>query len=108
LAVARLPMVIAYRVAPMTAFIIRRLLTVHYACLINLLLDRLVVPEYLQEDCTSDQLLPAILTLFIDEAARQRQLTGCADALARLGMPGETPSRRAALEALAMIKETKI
>jgi lipid-A-disaccharide synthase len=107
LAVARLPMVIAYRVAPMTAFMIRRLLTVRYVCLINLLLDRLVVPEYLQENCTADQLLPATLALFVDEAARQRQLTGCADALDRLGIPGEPPSRRAALEALAMIKETR-
>ena len=30
-----------------------------------------------------------------------------ADALDRLGIPGEPPSRRAALEALAMIKETR-
>ena len=105
LAVARLPMVIAYRVSAPTAMIVRRVLTVKYVCLLNLLLDRAVVPEYLQEDCRPESLADALTPLMRDEAARARQLAGCAEALDKLGIAGETPSRRAAREALSMIEE---
>ena len=105
LAVAQLPMVIAYKVAPATAMIIRRLLTVKYVSLLNLLVDRPVVPELLQENCTAEKLSVALLPLLQDGAARQIQLAGCAEALAALGVEGESPSRRAAREAFQMIEE---
>jgi lipid-A-disaccharide synthase len=105
LAVAGVPMVIAYKVAPATAMIIRRLLTVKYVSLLNLLVDRLVVPEFLQENCTPDRLAAALRPLLQDGPERRDQLEGCKQALAALGLAGETPSRRAAREALAMIEE---
>jgi len=46
---ARLPAVIAYRANPLTFFMRARLLTIKYASLVNLMHDKMVVPEYLQE-----------------------------------------------------------
>jgi lipid-A-disaccharide synthase len=103
LAVSAVPMVIAYRVAPLTAMLVRRLLTIKYACLINLLVDRPVVPELLQEKCTPGALTEALIPLMTDGAARRQQLAGSAEALAILGVEGEKPSWRAAREALSMI-----
>ena len=104
LAVSAVPMVIAYRVAPLTAMLVRRLLTIKYACLLNLLVDRLVVPELLQEKCTPGGLTEALTPLMRDGPARREQLAGCAEALEALGVEGERPSWRAAREALSMIR----
>lgn len=104
LAVSSVPMVIAYRVAPLTAMLARRLLTIKYVCLLNLLVDRLVVPELLQERCVSADLAEALTPLMRDGPERRLQLEGCAEALRALGVDGENPSLRAAREAMAMIR----
>lgn len=104
LAVSSVPMVIAYRVAPLTAMLVRRLLTIKYVCLLNLLVDRPVVPELLQEKCTPGALTEALIPLMADGPVRRKQLEGCAEALTALGVEGEKPSWRAAREALSMIR----
>ncbi|HVI53017.1 MAG TPA: lipid-A-disaccharide synthase [Candidatus Sulfotelmatobacter sp.] len=103
LAMARLPMVIAYRLSPITAFLARRLIKLRFVCLINLLLDRAVVPELLLEDCRPDKLAPALMPLFEDGKIRTEQLVGAAEALQRLGFGEGSPSHRAAAEVLSMI-----
>ncbi|HEY0419139.1 MAG TPA: lipid-A-disaccharide synthase, partial [Acetobacteraceae bacterium] len=55
LALAGVPMIVAYRVNPLTAAIARRLVKVPYAALVNLLAGREVVPELIQ-DCTPERL----------------------------------------------------
>ena len=98
LALAGLPAVIAYRVSPLSAFVATRFLglKIRFACLVNILVDDVVMPEFLQDRCRSDLLSPAVDSLLRDAAARQRQRQGAARALAALGMGGEAPSRRAA------------
>jgi lipid-A-disaccharide synthase len=56
LALAGVPMVTAYRVGAMEAFILRRAIRVSSVILANLVIGRDVIPEFLQEDCTSDKL----------------------------------------------------
>ncbi|MDX1656962.1 MAG: lipid-A-disaccharide synthase [Candidatus Competibacteraceae bacterium] len=68
------PLVVAYRVAPLTAAIARRLIRIPRFALPNLLADREVVPEFIQEAATVDNLGPALLDLLDDSAARQAQL----------------------------------
>lgn len=105
LALARLPMIITYRVAPLTAFLARRLLKVRYVTLLNLVMDKLVVPEFLQDDCDAARLAPAVAQLLNNEAVRQEQLAGTSSALARLGLGDSSPSHRAAAEILRMMKD---
>ena len=102
LALAGLPMIITYRVTALTAWLLRRLVKVKWACLVNLLLDREVVPEFLQERCRPDLLATALAQLMDDQAVRRAQADGIAQALARLGQGTASPSRRAA----ALILET--
>lgn len=104
LALAKLPMVIAYRLSPLTAMIARRLIKLKFVCLINILLDRAVVPELLLENCRPDKLAPALIPLLDSEKARAEQLSGAADALYRLGLGGDSPSLKAAREVLSMIR----
>ena len=96
LAMAGVPAVIAYRVSPVTAAIARRLLRIRYVNLVNLLLDREAVPEFLQERCRSDLLGDAVSALLADAAAREAQRAAGREALRRLGYGGPAPSARAA------------
>jgi lipid-A-disaccharide synthase len=104
LALAGLPMVIAYRVAPLTALVARRVLNVRHVCLLNLLTGSPVVPELLQEECRADRLVPILGRLMDDEAMRAGQLSGAGEALRRLGVGGELPSSRAARHVLRLMQ----
>lgn len=66
------PMVVAYRVAPMTAWLARRLVRVSHFALPNLLAGRELVPEFIQEAATVENLGPAILRWLDGPLARDR------------------------------------
>jgi len=102
LALAGVPHVIAYRAHPLTAAIVRRLVTVRYASLVNLLEGCEVVPEFLQENCTPEALASAILRLLEDGSAVASQRAAFLRAVASLAAPcGRTPSEAAAEAVLA-------
>lgn len=103
LAMARLAAVIAYRVNPLTHQLLRRIIKVKYAHLLNLILDRAVVPELLQHDCTPERLAEAVGRLIAEPALRAEQATACAEALRQLGYGGLSPGLRAADEVLMII-----
>ncbi len=68
------PMVVAYRLAPLTAFIVRDLGLVklpHFS-LPNLLAGEALVPEFFQEAVRAEPLAQALLVALTDTARRQR------------------------------------
>jgi lipid-A-disaccharide synthase len=69
---AKRPMVVAYKVAPLTYAIVRRLgmLKVDRYALPNVLAGDDVVPELMQHDCTPQALADAVLAWFHDAPAR--------------------------------------
>jgi lipid-A-disaccharide synthase len=105
LAMAGVPMVVTYRVNPLTAAIARRLLTVSHVSLMNLLAGREVVPELLQEDCTPDRLAKAVRSLLDDPSAVMAQRAACRDVLALLRPPAGTPSEAAAAAVLGLLDQ---
>lgn len=76
------PMVVAYRVAPATAWIARRLVTISHFALPNLLAGRELVPEFIQEAATVENLGPAVLR-WLDQPLARDRLTAEFDALHR-------------------------
>ncbi len=105
LALAGVPAVIAYKVSPATAWVVRRLVRVRYASLVNILHDRTVIPELLQQDCTPDRLAAAVAHLLADPAAGAAQRDAAADVARALGCGGPPPSHRAAAVVLQVLAE---
>lgn len=101
MAVAGVPHLVAYRVNPITAAIVRRLIRVPYASLVNLLAELEVVPEFLQENCTPPRLVDALAGLMGDPAQRDRQRQGFAEVRGLLRAPEGLPSDAAAEAVLA-------
>lgn len=105
LGLAGVPMVVAYRLSALSAAIGRRLVRVRYACLINLALDRMAVPERLQEACTPDRLVAELAPLLDSADAAARQRADLMEALRRLGHGGPSPSDRAAAAVLRCLAD---
>ena len=96
LALARKPMVVGYKAGGLTYALASLVMNVRYITLINILLDREAVPEFLQSRCTPDNLADAVVKLFKDRDAISHELDDLDEATLLLGRGGEAPSIRAA------------
>ena len=105
LALSRTPMVVAYKVGGLTYFLSRWMMTVKHFTLINILLEREAVPEYLQEAATPWALAEAVANLFADSGARQQQVAAMDEFARRLGEKEEPPSLRAARVLLDFVEK---
>ena len=96
LALAGVPMVVAYKVSAIDAMVFRRFVTVPSVVLANLVIGENVVPELLQEDCTPEHLTEALVAVLGDTAERRRQIEAFAklDGIMQIG--AEAPASRAA------------
>jgi lipid-A-disaccharide synthase len=71
-ALARKPMVISYKMARLTAWLMRKMATVPYAGLPNIIAGEFVVPEILQDDATPDNLAQAVLNSLNDPVVTRK------------------------------------
>jgi lipid-A-disaccharide synthase len=69
------PMVVAYRVAPLTYWILKKLVKSAYLSLPNLLAGRLLVPELIQQAATSAALAEQLLPLLVDGSGQTREFS---------------------------------
>lgn len=106
-ALADLPMVVAYRVNPITHAILRRLVKVKFVSLLNLILDRPAIPEMLQYDCAPEPLARELTRLIDDRLAREREIAAYREGLQRLGCGDVSPGLRAADCVLGLIAERR-
>lgn len=107
LAVAGVPSVVAYRMEAWFAAILRRLIEVKSVVLANLVLERNVMPEFLQEDVRPEAMAPALVALLRDTPERAAQLAAFADIDRLMGTDGAAPSERAARTVLDVISAAR-
>lgn len=96
LAMAGVPMIVAYRLNPVTAEIAKQVVRIPYASIINLLSDRQIVPEMIQYTCKPEPLSAALLGLLTDSGKAKAQRDAFSDVLAALCAPQGLPSTAAA------------
>lgn len=69
-ALLKRPMVIAYKLAPFSYFLMKRMGYLPYVGLPNILAGRFVVPEFIQHAATPENLAQAMLAQYADKAQR--------------------------------------
>ncbi|QGX98574.1 lipid-A-disaccharide synthase [Roseovarius faecimaris] len=101
LAAADTPMVIAYDANWLTRRIVKALLKVDTATLVNLVSETRAVPEFFGDACTPERIAEGVLGMMQDHAAQDdaMRLT-----MKRLGRGGEDPGLRAARAVLAGLR----
>ena len=107
LALAGVPMVAAYRVGVVEAWILRRAIRGSSVILANLVIGENVVPEFLQEDCTPEKLAPALRDILSDSPLRRRQVEAFAKIDAIMSTGDQPPSARAADIVLATMRKAR-
>ena len=100
LAAARTPMVIAYRMNPITFAIMQRMILTDTVTLVNLVADSRTVPEFLGPRCRADLIAPAALAQLDTPDSQQDAMSLT---MQRLGEGGEKPGLRAARAVLARL-----
>ena len=108
LALAGVPMVTAYRVGAIEAFILRRAIRVSSVILANLVIGKDVIPEFLQEDCTPEKLAQALAEVLSDSALRREQLEAFATLDTIMSTGDQPPSVRAAEIVLARMHKRRL
>lgn len=104
LALAKVPMVVTYRVNMMTAWLLKRLIKTPFFCLVNILLKKRAVPEVLQGSCNPSRLAEVASYLLEESPARQEQVKNLKDVSRELSVGKSTPSEVAANVVLSYIR----
>jgi lipid-A-disaccharide synthase len=96
LALAGVPMITAYRGGAVEAWIAQRVIRTSSVILANLVIGENVIPEFLQENCTAENLAPALQEILTDSPLRRRQLEAFSKLDAIMATEQRSPSERAA------------
>jgi lipid-A-disaccharide synthase len=96
------PMVIVYRLSPLTYKIGRPFVKIDTFGMVNLVAGKRIVPELIQDGFTPATAADAVVTLLQDTASRERMIADIRDVKQTLGGPGA--SRRAAAAVLRVAR----
>jgi lipid-A-disaccharide synthase len=102
LAILKVPMVVSYRVAPLSYLVGKHFIKVRFVSLVNLIAGKEVVRELLQNEATPENVFQEIFRLLKDREAQRNMKLQLAEVAGQLGGPGA--SKRTAKLALEMIE----
>lgn len=91
------PMVIVYRLSKLTYAVGRPFVKIDTFGMVNLVAERKIAPELIQDDFTPESAAREIVTLLTDEAARGQMIEGIREVKRRLGGPGASQRAAAAI-----------
>jgi len=82
------PMVVVYRVTPLTALLAKALVRTPFFSMVNLIAGRRAVPELIQSAFTPERVAAETVALLRDPFARESLRRALAEVRQRLGPPG--------------------
>jgi lipid-A-disaccharide synthase len=87
-ALLNVPMVVIYRVTPLTALLAKPLVRTPFFSMVNLIAEKRAVPELIQSDFTPARVAAEVLSLLNDRTAREALRRDLTEVRQRLGPPG--------------------
>lgn len=105
LAILGIPMVVVYRINPLSYAIVKRWLTIKNVSLVNIIADKKAVPELLQENATAENMFAEIDNLLTNTDAFEKQKAELKAIHNKLGSEGA--ARRLSTLLLSLISEYK-
>ena len=104
LAMANVPMIVVYKTSRLTFHILKRMVKVKYISIINILINKEIVPEYIQNAAKPEFLAIALEELIVDKKCINKQLQAFKYIRKLLRSKNKKPSTRLAEEILNTIK----
>lgn len=91
------PQIVGYKLNPITFFLLKMMIKIKFASLINIISNREIIPEYIQSEFNVENLVLALSDLLRDKEARESQVAEATKILEKIGLNAEKkPSMRAA------------
>lgn len=97
------PFVMVYRVSPLTYMLGKPRVKVPYFAMVNLIAEKKIVPELVQERFTTENVVAELKKILSDSPDRSRMLAGLAEVRTRLQNPATDPATAADRAAAAII-----
>jgi len=98
------PMIVGYKLNPITFAILKMFIKIKYASLINIIPNREIIPEYIQSDFTVENIVLALSELLSDPKRSKSQVAEAQKVLQSIGLnSSKKPSTVAAKIILSMI-----
>jgi lipid-A-disaccharide synthase len=107
LALAGAPMVVGYRIGPVTYAILKQLIRTRYVTLFNIAAQDFIAPELIQADCNGPELAREVALRLDDPDLRRRQAAAQYVALDKMGRGGPDPSEAAADAVLKVVAQAR-
>lgn len=106
LAYAGVPQVIAYKVSKITYWLAKLLVKVKYASLVNILNQQMVVPEYLQNQCTPKNLAIQLENILSNNSCQRQQRKDSLSAINQLKADRNSSDIAASVVSALLSRET--
>jgi len=98
------PFVVVYRVSPATYWIAKQVVTVPHVAMVNLVAEKQLVPELIQDDFTAGRVVQELAPLLADGPARAEMMAGLAEVAAKL-RAGRQPNETAIAAVASIVVE---
>ncbi len=100
------PMIIGYKLNPISFLLLRMMIKVKFASIVNIIAGREVIPEYIQSDFTVNNIVLALSELISNSKKTSSQLQQVTKILNSIGLNWqETPSQKAAKIIINYLKQ---
>ena len=87
-ALFHVPQVVVYKGSRISVGIARMVVTIRFISLVNLIMDKLVVKELIQQDCSPETIADELDAILKDKTYRQQMLDNYAELDQKMGEPG--------------------
>lgn len=108
LALAGCPMVVGYRVKPLSYALAKPFIRTRWVTLFNIAAQDFVAPELIQDACTGEQLAGEVALRLDDPSLRASQVARQNQALDKMGRGGPDPNEAAADAILKLLEERRV
>jgi lipid-A-disaccharide synthase len=83
-----IPMIIIYKISPLTYFIGKRIITVKNIGIVNIIAGKTIVPELIQNEANGPRIAAEALSILTNDERRRQIIRDLAEIRAKLGTPG--------------------
>ena len=99
------PQIIGYKLNIISFFLLKLMIKIKYASIINILANREIIPEYIQSEYNTENIVTAISSLLNDKKRAKSQVLKAQEFLMKIGFKSKIkPSNKAAQIILNMLK----
>ncbi|GDX36526.1 lipid-A-disaccharide synthase [Alphaproteobacteria bacterium] len=96
----KIPLIVCYKINWLTYYLIKMMVKIKFANLINLILKQEVIPELLQRDCCASNIYKKINEFISDNQLANNQINHCQAALKELGLNNDISASKKSAKAI--------